>query len=92
MGLRVFDFECPNGHVFESFEDAETREIACRLCAVVEDASERGAVAVRQIATPRFALDGCSGDFPTAADAWEKRRVSHMKKEQKNMENHDTYR
>lgn len=81
MGLRVFDFRCPLGHVTEHFVDAEIEEVQC-YCECV---------AKRQIAAPRFALDGCSGDFPTAADAWEKRRESHMRKERQNMEKHGTY-
>jgi hypothetical protein len=47
---------------------------------------------MRQIAAPRFALDGCSGDFPTAASAWERRRESHMRKERKNQAEHGTYK
>lgn len=82
MGLRVFDFLCPLGHRTEHFVDAEIEEVQCHC----------ECIAVRQIASPRFSLDGCSGDFPTAADAWEKRRESHMRKERKNMENHDSYR
>lgn len=82
MGLRVFDFRCPQGHVTEHFVDANTEEVQCHCECMAE----------RQVSTPRFALDGTSGHFPTAADAWEKRRESHMRVERKNMENHGTYR
>jgi hypothetical protein len=94
MGLRVFDFKCPLGHVTEHFVGAEWREGDAVQCSHLADGAllTCGKPAMRQIATPRFTLDGCSGDFPTAADAWEKRRESHMRKERKNMENHDTYR
>ena len=85
MALRVFDFRCPDGHTHEAFVDSEVRVRGC-----LHPGCFHGAT--RQIASPRFALDGCSGDFPTAADAWERRRESHMRKERKNMENHDTYR
>jgi hypothetical protein len=44
------------------------------------------------IAAPRISLEGLSGDFPTAADQWEKRRESHMKKERRNQERHGTYK
>lgn len=81
MGLRVFDFRCPQGHVTEHFVDAEIVEVQCHCECMAE----------RQLAAPRAKLDGCSGDFPTAADAWERRRESHMRKEQKNVENHGTY-
>jgi hypothetical protein len=83
MGLRVYDFLCPNGHLVEQFVNDDIVENQCPHCE---------AMGYRQIAAPRFSLDGMSGDFPTAADAWEKRRNSHMAKEQKNVENHGTYK
>lgn len=79
--IRVFDFLCRNGHRVEHFVNATIEEVEC----------ECGAMGKRQIAAPRFDLDGCSGHFPTAADAWERRRDSHMRKERKNQENHGTY-
>jgi hypothetical protein len=81
MALRVFDFRCPCGHVTEHFVDETIREVQCECECMAE----------RLIAAPRFALDGCSGDFPTAADAWERRRASHMAKEAKNVEKHGSY-
>ena len=88
MGLRVHDYKCRAcGFTFELFTNGVVdlvHDIACGSCGC--------GPLERQIASPRFTLDGCSGDFPTAADAWEKRRESHMRKERKNMENHDTYR
>lgn len=81
MGLRVYDFRCPIGHVTEHFVDAEIEEVQCHCDCMAE----------RLPAAPRAKLDGCSGDFPTAADAWEKRRESHMRKEQRNVENHGSY-
>ena len=81
--IRVFDFRCPAGHVSEHFVTDDTRTVSCTEC---------GEIATRQVAAPRFELDGCSGDFPTAADAWERRRESHMAKERRNMENHGTYK
>lgn len=80
--IRVFDFKCPLGHVTEHFVNEDIVEVQCYCECMAE----------RQIAAPRFALDGCSGHFPTAADAWEKRRESHMRQEQSNMEKHGTYR
>lgn len=82
MGLRVYDFLCPRGHRVERFVNAD----------IVENECECGAMGVRQLATPRFDLDGTSGHFPTAADAWEKRRESHMRKERKNQAEHGTYK
>lgn len=82
MSLRVFDYLCSNGHRKERFVYAQEETLPCEQC---------NGVAVRQLSSPRFELDGCSGDFPTAADAWEKRRESHMRKERKNVEAHDSY-
>lgn len=82
MALRVFDFACSNGHTVERFVNADIEEHEC----------ECGAMGKRQIAAPRAKLDGISGDFPTASDAWVKRRESHMRKEKKNQENHGTYK
>lgn len=81
MSLRVFDFRCPLGHVTEHFVEADIEEVQCHC----------ECMATRQVSAPRFELDGCSGDFPTAADAWERRRESHMRKEKRNMERHGTY-
>lgn len=81
MGLRVFDFQCPQGHVTEHFVDSEIEEVQC----------ECECIAHRMISAPQISLDGTSGHFPTASDAWEKRRASHMKKEQKNKDNHGSY-
>ena len=83
MGTRVFDFRGSNGHTAELFVDVGTTHAPCPVC---------GAVAEKQLSMPRIALDGCSGDFPTAADAWEKRRESHMRKERENQEKHGTYK
>lgn len=82
MRLRVYDFTCQWGHTTEHFVEHDIVEVEC----------ECGALAKRQIPAPRAVLDGCSGDFPTAADKWEQRRNSHMKKEQKNVAEHGTYK
>lgn len=82
MSLRVFDFVCTEGHRVEHFVDE----------AVVEKECHCGALGQRQIAAPRAVLDGMSGHFPTAADAWERRRESHMRKERANQEKHGTYK
>ena len=83
MGRRLFDFQCPGGHTHEALVDSEIRVSPCPTC---------GKEATRLIGTPRVTLDGCSGDFPSAADAWEKRRESHMKWERRNMDRHGTPR
>jgi hypothetical protein len=82
MSVRVYDFRCPLGHVTEHFVDAEIEEVQCHC----------ECIAVRQPSAPRAKLDPFSGHFPGAADAWERRRESHMKKEQQNMQEHGTYK
>lgn len=80
--IRVFDFVCANGHRTEMFVDQKTTGIACPVCS--EPAG-------RVISAPRAQLEGITGAFPSAADAWERRRESHMNKEQRMMRDHGTY-
>lgn len=80
--IRVFDFECINGHRSELFVDSSVRYTRCPAC---------GASAKRLISAPRAKLDGISGDFPTAADKWANDRESHMRKERKHMQEHKEY-
>jgi putative FmdB family regulatory protein len=87
MGVRVFDFRCRRcDHVAEFFIDMATwregDDVPCPKC---------HGPAGRQIAAPRAQLEGITGAFPGAADAWERRRASHMAKEQKNLAEHGTY-
>ncbi len=82
--IRVFDFRCPNAHVTEHFvATCDTGLVTCPEC---------GETATRQPAAPRSKLDPFTGHFPSAADAWEKRRESHMAKERRNVANHDSYK
>ena len=74
MTRRIFEFQCNNDHVFEQYIDDSLKTTKCPIC---------GSEATRIISKPRIDLDGCSGDFPTAADAWVRRRESHMKYERK---------
>ncbi len=71
---RIFDFQCAKGHVTEKFVDDSVTVVQCPHC---------GNDATRLISAPRISLDGCSGDFPTAADAWVNRRNSHIAWERK---------
>ena len=71
---RYFDFQCAKGHVTEKFVDDSVTVVQCPHC---------GNDATRLISAPRISLDGCSGDFPTAADAWVNRRNSHIAWERK---------
>ena len=83
MSLRLFDFQCANGHVHEELVPAEWRSVPCDQC---------DQPANRLVSMPQIKLDGVSGDFPTATDKWEKRRESHMRQERRNQERHGTYK
>ena len=74
MTRRIFEFQCNNDHVFEQYIDDSFKTTTCPAC---------DTEAKRIISKPRIDLEGCSGDFPTAADAWVRRRESHMKYERK---------
>lgn len=83
MSRRMYDFRCPCGWQTETLIDSEIFAIGCERC---------GGKADRLIGTPRAVLEPFSGAFPGAADAWERRRESHMKKEQHNVREHGTYK
>lgn len=82
MSLRMFDFRCSTGHVFEALVQPDVRLHYCKKCRMI---------AKRLVAAPRIVLEGISGDFPTAAAKWEKQRESKMKQERRNKERHGTY-
>jgi predicted nucleic acid-binding Zn ribbon protein len=71
---RYFDFQCAKGHVTEHLVESDVTSLECPHC---------GNEAMRLISAPRISLDGCSGDFPTASDAWVRRRESHIAWERK---------
>jgi hypothetical protein len=71
---RYYDFICENGHITEKYTEYEDKETGCQVCNLK---------AQRTISATRFKLDGCSGDFPTAADAWVNKRSEKLKQEQK---------
>ncbi len=58
--IRVFDFRCKNGHLFEEFVDSTTT--ATR--------SGCGAVATKVVSATPFVLDGSTGDFPGRHRKW----------------------
>jgi len=73
--MMVFnDFQCPNGHKRERFVDNNLKTLQCDIC---------DAEAHKVQASIRFQLDGVSGDYPTAADQWDKRRKQKLKEEEK---------
>jgi hypothetical protein len=78
----MFDFECAKGHKHEALVRPDARTVACPKC---------NKVATRLLAAPRCRLEGTTGSFPSASMAWEKRRESHMRKEQKHKDSHGTW-
>ena len=61
---RMFEFRCGENHTIEKYIDEEVNAIECPFCQCMS---------LRIISAPRIALEGVTGDFPTAADAWAKK-------------------
>jgi hypothetical protein len=74
MPRRIFEFICGNNHRTEAFVDTEVHATPCKEC---------GSEATRVISAPTMKLEGWSGDFPTAADAWVRKRSQKMAQERK---------
>lgn len=79
MPRYLFDFVCSDGHTTEALVNSDDHTAACTVC---------DKPAQRQVCAPRAKLDGTSGHFPSAADAWVKRRERHIKHENKVAANH----
>lgn len=71
---RIFEFRCVKDHVTEKYVDDEVTSVECPHCH--NEAS-------RIISSPRFKLEGFTGAFPTAYDAWERKRAEAMRVAQK---------
>jgi hypothetical protein len=72
---RIFEFVCVKGHVTEKLVDDEVRSIECPHCR--NEAS-------RIISSPRIRLEGITGAFPSASEAWARKheqaaRVAYKK-------------
>ena len=59
---RMFEFVCEDGHISEALVDETVRELACRAC---------GKHSTRIVSSVRCNLEGITGAFPGAYDAWE---------------------
>lgn len=79
MPRRMFDFECKNSHITESFVSIDTKEVQCGEC---------GEIATRILSSPRLSLDPTSGDFPSATARWAKMRAEKLALERKTKANH----
>ena len=71
---RIFEFLCQDNHLSEAFIDESERTIPCKEC---------GKEAIRIVSKPNMKLEGISGDYPTAYDAWERKRSEKLKEERK---------
>ena len=58
--IKVFDFRCGNGHIFEEFVEEGTTTSRCGC----------GAVATKVVSATKCVLDGHSGDFPGRHLKW----------------------
>lgn len=58
--IKVFDFRCTNGHVFEDFVDSTITTTRCGC----------GANATKIVSATPFILDGSTGDFPGRHMKW----------------------
>lgn len=72
--LRIYDFQCPNGHIFESFVDPQLMHLPCTQCTDVAD---------RLISPVRSILDPISGTFPGATMKWARDRAVKLEQERK---------
>lgn len=78
MPKRLFEFECEeNHHITERLVVTECREATCSVC---------GNLAKRIVSSPQVKLEGITGAFPGAYDAWERKRAEKQKQEQKRFE------
>ena len=74
---RIFEFKCVKSHLTEKLVDDEVRSIECPHCR--NEAS-------RIISSPRISLEGITGAFPSACDAWARKheeatRVAYKKQQ-----------
>lgn len=69
---RIFEFLCEDNHLSEAYIDENERVISCKEC---------GKESHRIVSKPMMKLEGISGDYPTAYDAWERKRNEKMKVE-----------
>lgn len=74
MPKRIFEFECPEGHISEHLVDSEVRLWTCPVCSKVS---------ARTVSAPQVKLEGITGSFPGAYDRWERVRKEKLAVERK---------
>ena len=70
MSKRIFEFRCGEGHITEKYIDSAEHSVICSVCQ---------SIATRIISAPNIMLEGVTGDFPTAADAWARNREQKVR-------------
>ena len=71
---RMFEFVCEENHLSEALVDDTVRELTCWAC---------GKQATRIVSVVRSQLEGITGAFPSAYDAWERKRSQKLAQERK---------
>ena len=71
---RIFEFMCIEDHKFEALVDDSVRTYSCPHCS---------SNAIRIVSAPQTKLEGITGAFPTAYDAWERKRAEKLSVEKK---------
>ena len=74
---RIFEFRCVKDHTTEKFVDDGVRSVECPHCH--NEAS-------RIISSPRIKLEGITGAFPSAHDAWARKHEEAARAYQKKSE------
>ena len=74
MALRMFEFLCMNSHRIEALVDPDTPHLICGKC---------GQEAAKVISAPTVSLEGVTGSYPTAYDAWNRKRSEKLAQERK---------
>ena len=74
MSRRMFEFLCEDNHISEALVSSDVREISCRAC---------GKKATRIVSAVQTKLEPFTGSFPTAYDAWTRKRAEHFTLERK---------
>jgi hypothetical protein len=71
---RMYEFVCEDSHISEAFVEEAVRETPCREC---------GKPAKRIVSAVQMKLEPFTGSFPTAYDAWNRKRAEKLAIEQK---------
>jgi putative FmdB family regulatory protein len=67
----LYDFKCSScGNQFETLVTPTEKETECMVC---------GSLASRKLSAPRSKLEGITGSFPTASDAWARKHEEAAK-------------